>query len=231
MGKKAALCMGALVLAAPFLWAGDTASFVDLGFSADGRTYIFAQYGVQSSGLKPWADMFVVDVPANNFVPRGKASYVHDSPVSAGQDGTGALYRVIARNAALADQYGVSFLLQGQPLYIALENGGPAAGESIEFRDFQKGYTYKASLVPYVEGSGAGLKSSFYINLERTSRDGSKKTYTVGNPQVKRSLIGSYRIAKVVVAPGDGSMIFVIETRKTAGGDTEIRYMVEALRL
>jgi predicted secreted protein len=140
------------------------------------------------------------------------------------------LYRIIARNAALAERYGVSFLLQGQPLYIALENNA-AAGETIEFRDFEQGASYRAALVPYIEGSGANLKSSFYINLERTARDGSRKTYTVGTPQIKRPLIASYRIGKVVIAPGDGSVIFVIETRKPRGNDFEIRYMVEALRL
>jgi predicted secreted protein len=229
--KKAVFIIFALILCAS-LWAGDTASFVDLGFSPDGRTYIFAQYGVASATLRPWADMFVVDVPRNNFVSGGKISYVHDSPVTAGQDGSGALYRIIARNAALAEQYGVSFLLPGQPLYIALENHSPAAAaETIEFRDFEQGASYRATLVPYVEGSGAGLKSSFYINLERTARDGSKKTYTVGTPQIKRPLIASYRIGKVVIAPRDGSVIFVIETRKPSGNDFEIRYMVEALRL
>jgi predicted secreted protein len=228
--KKTVFIILALILCVS-LWAGDTASFVDLGFSPDGSVYIFAQYGVESSTLRPWADMFVVDVPRNNFVSGGKISYVHDRPVTAGQDGSGALYRIIARNAALAERYGVSFLLQGQPLYIALENRAAAMGETIEFRDFEQGASYRAVLVPYVEGSGTNLKSSFYINLERTARDGSKKTYTVGTPQIKRPLIASYRIGKVVIAPGDGSVIFVIETRKPRGNDFEIRYMVEALRL
>jgi predicted secreted protein len=228
--KKAVFIILALILCAS-LWAGDTASFVDLGFSSDGGIYIFAQYGVESSTLHPWADMFVVDVPRNNFVSGGKISYVHDSPVIAGQDGSGALYRIIARNAALAERYGVSFLLQGQPLYIALESHSAAEGETIEFRDFEQGASYRASLVPYVEGSGPSLKSSFYISLERTARDGSRKTYTVGNPQIKRPLIASYRIGKVVIAPRDGSLIFVIETRKPSGSNFEIRYMVEALRL
>jgi predicted secreted protein len=227
--KKAVFIIFALILCVS-LWAGDTASFVDLGFSPDGRTYIFAQYGVESATLRPWADMFIVDIPRNNFVPGGKISYIHDRPVIAGQDGSGALYRIIARNAALAERYGVSFLLQGQPLYIAMENR-TTAGETIEFRDFEQGASYRAVLVPYVEGSGTSLKSSFYINLERTAGDGSKKTYTVGTPQIKRPLIASYRIGKVVIAPGDGSLIFVIETRKPSGGDFEIRYMVEALRL
>ncbi|MDR2257824.1 MAG: DUF2259 domain-containing protein [Treponema sp.] len=225
------LAVPILMSAASVSWAGDAASFVDLGFSPDGRIYMFAQYGVQSQTLRPWADLFAVDVPRNNFVSGGRISYVHDSPVLAGQDGSGALYRIISRNTALADQYGVNFLRQGQPLYIALDNDPPSPGESIEFRDFESGNFFRASLVPLVEGSGENLKSSFYINLENTAPNGVRKPYVVGTPQLKRPLIASYRIKKVMIAPHDGSIIFVIEMKKQAGSGYDIRYMVEAARL
>ena len=229
----------ALALGVSGVWAGDTASFVDLGFSPDGKTYMFAQYGLQSKTLRPWADLFIVDVTRNNFVPGGKISYVHDNPVVSGQDGSGALFRVIARNASLAEKYGVNFCFQGQPLYIALDNAGidgspgqDAAGPAaIEFRDFESGASYRASLVSYVESSAGDLKSSFYINLERTAKDGSKKNYTMGTPQLKRPLVESYRIRKVMIAPRDGSMVMVIEMKKQEAGDSVIRYMVEALHL
>ena len=222
----------ALVLGSSCLWAGDTAIFVDLGFSPDGKIYMFGQYGIQSGSLKPWADLYVVDVPTNNFVTGGKISYVHTSPVVAGQDGAGALYRLVAKNAALAEKYKVDYLFQGQPLYISLENGlGGQNKESIEFRDFESGSSYKATLVPYIEGTGAQLKSSFYINLEHTAKNGTKKTYVVGTPQLKRPLIASYNIRKVMIAPKDGSMIFVIEMKKQSDSGYDIRYMVEAIRL
>jgi predicted secreted protein len=221
-----------LILYASYGWAGDIASYVDLGFSPDGSIYMFAQYGVQSKTLRPWADLFVVDVQRNEFVSGGRISYTHDRPVIAGQDGAGAFYRLISRNTALADHYGVNYLIQGQPLYISMD--GPDIthrGETVEFRDFEVGASYKATLVPTVEGTGATLKSSFYINLERTGRDGSKRNYTVGTPQLKRSFINSYHIKKVMIAPHDGSVIFVIEMRKQSDEGADIRYMVEALRL
>ena len=241
MAYRKILCTLAtvLLLEVSGLWAGDIASFVDLGFSPDGKMYMFAQYGVQSRTLKPWADLFVVDVPRNNFVSGGKVSYTHDNPVVAGQDGSGALFRLIARNASMAEKYRINYCFQGQPLYIALDGTpsaeAPGTGSSaqapVEFRDFETGASYRATMIPYTEGSGAALKSSFYITLERTARDGSKKTYTVGTPQLKRPLVASYRIRKVAIAPQDGSMIFIIEMKKQEGGDINIRYMVEALRL
>ena len=230
MPVRKTICTFAVILflGVNCLWAGDTATFVDLGFSPDGKTYVFAQYGIQSKTLKPWADLFVVDVPRNNFVSGGKISYVHDSPVVSGQDGSGALYRMIARNAAIAERYQVNYCFQGQPLFIAMDETAPTEAE---FRDFENGASYRASLISSVEGSGAGLKSSFYISLERTGKDDSKKTYIVGTPQLKRPLIASYRIRKVMIAPRDGSMIIVIEMRRHEGSEIDIRYMVEAVRL
>ena len=230
MPVRKSICTLAVILflGVNCLWAGDTATFVDLGFSPDGKTYMFAQYGVESKTLKPWADLLIVDVPRNNFVSGGKLSYVHDSPVVSGQDGSGALFGMVAKNAAIAERYRINYCFQGQPLFIAMDETAPAEAE---FRDFENGFSYRASLVSSVEGSGAGLKSSFFINLERTDKNGSKKTYIVGTPQLKRPLIASYRIRKVMIAPRDGSMIIVIEMRKQDGSETDIRYMVEAVRL
>ena len=231
MFYKKALCalLVILFISVSGLAAGDAATFVDLCFSPDGKIYMFAQYGVQSGTLRPWADLFVVDVPRNNFVSGGRISYIHDRPVIPGQDGAGALYRIISRNASLAERHQVNHCLQGQPLFVALDNAAPS--DPIEFRDFESGASYRATLNSLVEGSGASLKSSFFINLERTGRDGARKVYTVGTPQLKRPLIASYRIQKVMIAPHDGSMIMVIEMKRQDGSDFDIRYMVEALRL
>ena len=210
------------------LGAGDNASFVDLGFSPDGRTYIFAQYGVQSETLRPWADLFVVDVARNNFVPGGRINFVDSRPIRAGQDGSSALYHVITRNASLAQRHNVDFSLQGKPLFIVLDN--TVRNNTVEFRDFENEVFYRATLVSNVQGQGAGLRSSFLINIERIARDGSRKNYTVGTPQLWRPLIESYRIRKVLISPDEGSMILVIEMKRLEGEEYSIRYMVEALR-
>ncbi|MDR2070493.1 MAG: DUF2259 domain-containing protein [Treponema sp.] len=221
-----------ITVCAACLWAGDIATFADLGFSPDGKTYLFGQYGIQTKTLRPWADIYLVDVLKNDFVSGGRISYTHDSPATAGQDGSGALYRLISRNAALTERYGINFLLQGQVLYIATDEKAPTnRGESIEFRDFEQGVSYKASLIPTTEGSGAALTSSFSIIMERTARDGLKKSYSVGNPQVKRPLITSYHIRKVIVPPKNNSIVFVIEMWKQGdSGGQDVRYMVETLK-
>jgi hypothetical protein len=123
----------------------------------------------------------------------------------------------------------VNFLLQGQPLFVALDAPSPVSNQSIEFRDFSVDASYMASLVSKVEGSGTNLTSSFHIELEKTGRDGTRKTYTVGTPAFRRPQIVSYRILKVITAPVGGSMIMVIEMKRQSGTDYDIRYMVESL--
>jgi predicted secreted protein len=231
--KSFYLVITAFIFGGLYLWAGDNASFVDLGFSPDGKVYMFAQYGVDSRTLRPWAELGVVDVPRNNFVSGGRVSHTYTDVVVAGQDGSGALFRLITQNSALADRYGITFLHHGQPLYISLETSSSPGdgGETVEFRDFQAGASYKASLIPTLEGYGANLKSSFYINVEKTAGDGSKRSYVVGTPQIKRPLITSYRIRKAMIAPQEGSLIFVIEMKKPGDSGFDLRYMVEALKL
>jgi len=221
---------GFFILNVSVLRAGDSASFVDLGFSSDGSVYMFAQYGVRTDVLKPWADLFIVDVERNNFVPQGRISYTHDRPIEAGQDGSGALYRLISENAGIVERYKVLYTNQGQPLYIAL-NGDPAyEGHTITFRDFVSGLFYRANLVEKINGSGKNTQSSFYITLESTDNDGETKTLTIGTPRLERPAILSYRIKKVLVAPSGNALIFVIEMKRHAENGHDIRYMVEALR-
>ena len=213
------------------LWAGDTATFVDLGFSPDGKIYMFGQFGVQSGTLKPWADLFIVDVERNNFVSGGRRSFVNDRQVVSGQDGSGALFHLVAQNAALAARYNIDYCFQGQPLFIALDTKPTDPPGTIEFRDFEKDIFYRATLVSQVEGSGSSLRSSFYIDLERTKNDGSRRTYKVGTPQFQRPMVSAYHIRKVMIAPHDGSMIFVIKMIMPEGRNFNVRYMVEAVRL
>jgi len=213
------------------LWAGDSASFVDLGFSQDGKTYMFGQYGVKSPSLTPWAELFVVDVRSNNFVPKGKFSHTQPSPIKAGQDGSGVLYKLLSGNTAVPNSYGINFQNQGLPLYISRDENPPENGETIEFRDFLSGKSYTAQLIPTVFRNGTIISSSFYINLECRLPGGQVKTYTVGTPQVKRAQISTYNMKRVIIDASGESIIFVIEMKRVAENSHDVRYMVEALRL
>jgi predicted secreted protein len=209
------------------LSAGDVAVFEDLGFSEDGRIYMFAQYGVRENSLLPWAELRIVNVRANDFVPNGILTYTHNEHINPGQDGSGALYKLISANSGLIRRYAVPFLHQGLPLFVTLLNASAPDGDSISFRDFEKSYYYTAKVVPYNEGHGASLRSSFFIELSRRGADGTIKRFVAGSPEIKRNGVESYSIKKVLSAPDSKAMIFVIELRMQNGN---VRYMVEALK-
>jgi len=230
--KKTVLIVSILLLTCiSALWAGDTAVFVDLGFSSDGRTYMFGQHGVLSPSLRPWADLYAVDVSSNSFVPSGKITFTQDTPIRAGQDGSGILHRLVSGNSNLSSRHGVNFQNQGLPLYISRDENPPARGERIEFRDFLSGKSYRANLIPSFTGSGQNVRSQFYIDLTVTSPDGTSKTYTVGTPNYTRQKIAQYNIKRVLIDDKGGSVIFVIEMKRAAENGYDIRYMVEAVRL
>ncbi|MDR2731498.1 MAG: DUF2259 domain-containing protein [Treponema sp.] len=215
------------------LWAGDTAVFVDLGFSPDGRMYMFGQYGVLSPSLRPWADLYIVDVAGNTFAPNGRVSLTDSAPIRAGQDGSGILHRLVSNNSSLTNRYGINFQNQGLPLYIARDEYPAPRGETIDFRrDFLSGEKYTARLIPTVTGSGQNVRSSFYINMEVISPNGQvKRSYTVGTPGFVRQKIASYNIKKVLINSDENSVIFVIEMKRVADNGYDVRYMVEAVRL
>jgi len=213
------------------LWAGDTAVFVDLGFSSDGRTYMFGQYGVLSPSLRPWADLFIVDVAGNSFVQNGRVSLIDSTPIKAGQDGSGILHRLVSNNSNLTNLYRIDFQNQGLPLYISRDENPPSHGEKIDFRDFLSGKSYVAQLIPTITGSGQNVRSQFYINLEVSSPNGLFKTYKVGNPSFVRQGIVQYNIKRVLIDANGGSLIFVIEMMRVTDNGFDIRYMVETVRL
>jgi len=212
------------------LWAGDTAVFVDLGFSSDGRTYMFGQYGVLSPSLRPWADLYIVDVVTNTFVQNGKVSLTESAPIKAGQDGSGILHRLVSNNSTLTNRYRINFQNQGLPLYISRDERPPSHGEKIDFRDFLSGKSYIAQLIPTITGSGQNVRSQFYINLE-VSSNGQFRTYKVGTPNFVRQGIVQYNIKRVLIDANGNSVIFVIETMHVTDNGYDVRYMVEALRL
>jgi len=213
------------------LWAGDTVVFVDLGFSPDGRTYMFGQHGVLSPSLHPWAEIFVIDVTRNSFVPNGRVQFTQGSPIRAGQDGSGVFHQLLSNNTALTGRYSINFQNQGLPLYVSREESPPDRGERITFRDFLSGKSYTAQLNPTITGTGQNVRSQFHISLDVTSSNGQVRNYTVGTPTFQRQGIVQYNIKRVIIDSSGSSVIFIIEMKRIAASGFDIRYMVEAVRL
>ena len=55
--KKSFVCSLFLIIGLSALSAGDVATFVDKGFSEDGKYYVFGQYGKTDKKFQGWAEL------------------------------------------------------------------------------------------------------------------------------------------------------------------------------
>jgi len=216
------------VASAVSAYAGDVANFVSLGFSPDGGRFAFAQYGVTDGAYSAYADIFCVDIAKNAFVADGVFA-LPASAATAGKDGAGAFSDVQGRAAPFLAKQAIDNAAQGRALYVFAEENDPQ--KEIAFRDFDTGASYRVTVSTLTVGSGATLKSSFYITLSKIGPDGKEIRKVVGSPAVKRAGVKGYLIRRIVVDQSGKSLVFVIE--KTVAGDKgdSVRYMVETIRL
>lgn len=227
--KRAALAGLALAVSLT-AFAGDIAAFQNLGFSADSRYFMFGQYGVAAKGGTPYADIFIVDVSRNAFVPGATRSFQGTAVADPASSGIGALFSLFRDSVSLAQKHAIDHTAAGRPLYILVDGEQPK--ESIEFRDFPTGWSYKVGLYQSASGSGETVQSSFHIVLTR-SKGGASRSYTLGLPNLVRTGVKRYLIRQILLAPDEKSLVAVVEKQMengTAGGFSA-RYMVETVRL
>lgn len=214
-----------LLLCSTALFAGDIASFENLGFSADATTFAFAQYGVDDDTSHAFAELYVVDVADNAFVANGSYVETFDALLVPGQDGRGALYSVLADARPTLTHHEVDHMAVGRPVYILIDGDEPKS--HLAFRDFGTGSRYEIDLLQSSRGSGTEVRASFHIVMTVTRSDGESISKTIGRPSYFREGVGSYRIVQILLAPDNRSIVFVVEKRIPTDDGFDVRFMVE----
>lgn len=210
-------------------FGGDVATFVNLGFSPDSRTFVFAQYGIQRQNGHPFAEMYVVDVPGNRFVDGGVFTRAFTAPAAVGSDGIGALFTILPTAAEVLRRHTIDHLRQGRLIYLLVN--GREEGQVLNFRDFESGTRYRIALVQNARGTGAGGSAAFHLEVTVTRANGQTSTVTVGRSGFFRNGVNAYRIRQVLVAPDERSLVVVMERITNLADGEQIRYMVETVRL
>jgi predicted secreted protein len=229
MTKRSLIAVFAVLAALVPAFAGDVATFVNLGFSADSSYYMFGQYGVDLATGAPWAETFLVDTRLNDFVPRGNVRKSFDARLEAGQDAAGAFYSLFAEQVPIAARHKIDHLKTGRLLYILVDGEEPPA--TLSFRDFKTGASYEIALNQSMVETKDSATSSFGIAVSVTSKEGQTKRATGGNPDIKRAGVKSYVIRRIQIAPNERTLVFIVEKRMAAKGDSAVRYMVESLAM
>jgi predicted secreted protein len=207
--------------------AGDIATFVNLGFSHDSDTFMFSQYGIDAETSKPFANLYVVNVPKNDFVPSGVIEKDFEVEIFPGQDGSGAFYTILEENVDLVKTYDIGHLNQGRLVYLLVNGAEPKS--HIEFRDFNTGNRYEINLVQMTVGEGKSARAAFHIQLSVFRPNGEVDAHTVGLPGYYRDGVSTYRIKQVVLAPDEQSIVFVVAKEMVRDRGKTIRYMVETV--
>lgn len=227
MKKALGICL--LLLLAVSVYSGDIASFQNLGFSPDGRYFMFGQYGILEDSLKHYAQLYTVDVRANRFVSDGTMEEHYDEELEPGQTGIGALFTLFGGADSLVSRYNINHMMSGRLLYILINGREPKA--HLEFQDFVARKRYKVDLVQSQFGSDENVSASFHINLSVTSQNGDQKVFTVGLPNYKREGVRRYQIRQILLAPDDLSLVFIVEKEEIAETGVNVRYMVETVQV
>jgi len=229
--KKIFLAGAALIFSMMTLAAGDVATFVDKGFSEDGKYYVFGQYGRTDKKYQGWAEIYQVDIAKNDFVDSGVFK-TKPSAVTADKTGAEVYEALEAKSYFHFKNLNCEKADANQLIYIC-DDADKSGTDKIVFKDFNGSEidnpnTFNIQLVPTVSGYGKNVKSSFYIMVEK--KDSEQKLISrtqVGSPDVVRKGVSAYKIEKIMCDKTQHNFIFVVEKTVEDEDGPSIRYMVE----
>jgi len=229
---KAALSILLFTLSIPVVMAGELATLENLGFSGNARYFMFGQHVLQNDTGQAYAEIGVVDIPTNAFVPGGwrKASW----KTTPNQSSRGALYELLNDSRDLKERYGINHLRQGRLLYTRNNGDETIRGEgeemarapALRFRDFERGLEFVVTL--RMENDPVSAAASFYIELTTTDSYGAIADYTAGRKGYMRSGVVSYRIDRIWCSSDGRSLVLAVAKEDE---NSSISYMVETLVL
>jgi len=223
------LTVAIILLAAP-VWAGDVASFVNLGFSPDSGYYMFGQYGVDTQTGTPYAETFVVDTKKNDFVQKGTARMTYAVRPEPGQDSAAAFYALLAdQGAAKLKEYKIDPLRQGRIVYLLVNGETPS--DALTFKDYKTDAQWEVQLRPTSVEVNGEITSAFGISVTIKAKSGSVKRFEAGNPGIKRKGVRGYAIRRILVTPDEKTLVFIVEKRIVTKDGDSVRYMVETVRV
>lgn len=217
------------------LSAGDVATFVDKGFTEDGKYYIFGQYGRTDKKYQGWAEIFQVDISKNDFVSSGVFK-TKPTAVTADKSGSEVYEALEGKSYYYFKNLKLEKASPDQVLYI-LDDIKKSGTDTIEFKDFNNSdlenpNIYSIKLHPTITGSGVNVKSSFYIDVCKKDANGNVLSRTkVGSPDIVRKGISNYKIERIMCDKSTKNFIFVIEKILEDETGVSIRYMVEAAQI
>lgn len=218
-----------IMISVGHLFSGDTARFVNLGFSGDGSYFMFAQHGYTAATGTVYSDLYIVDVKRNVFTAGGVNHGEYETVIEPGQSSDGALYTLLEETANNRKRFNISYLEKGRPLYIRIPvEGDESTSNSLQFRDFEREMKYTIDLKQNISEISGELSSTFYIDLLIEYKNGVSKKLKIGHPDFSRKGIKEYNINRILLSPEENSLVFIISKTDT---NLNVRYMIETVNI
>lgn len=204
------------------LFAGDAATFCSIGWSEDNAYYAFAQFGEQDGSGFPYAELYVVDVEKNDFVPAGVFEQLWQDEVDSGANGINVLLELRVQADSLLAAYNISAREHMLPVF-------KAEGQECEHAAWSHSESFVLDLVQQAKGDAGTYESEAAFHLLFKPNDDS--TLTIGNKNRYRKNVLRYDINRVFHSSDTKTLVVVIRLTKLGFEGPDIRYMVETLRL
>ncbi|MBR4372763.1 MAG: DUF2259 domain-containing protein [Treponema sp.] len=228
------LLSGIFFICASFsAFCGDEAAFVDIGFSDDGKTYVFGEYGMTDIDFQGYAEIYTVDVEQNNFV-KGGIFRVQPAPSTYAKPGRDVYDGLFKKARWWLRKYNCSPVDSEHVIYNA---DGLVSGDSeIVFKDLEgstveREIFYHIKLIKTIDDEKKPVRSSFFITLEKADGNGHTLSRNIiGSPDVKRQNVVDYKIEKIFLDKSNRSLVFVVAKTLQDKSGNSVRYMVEAIR-
>lgn len=214
------------------LIAGDVATFVDKGFTADGKYYVFGQYGRTDKKYQGWAEIYQVDVAKNDYVDGG---VFRTKPTAVTADKSGAeVYQALEAKSYYYFKNIKTTVSDADHVLYVCNDTEKKGTDKIVFKDFRadnidEAESFSIQLVSTVFGSEKNVRSSFWILVKKLDANGNVLwEKTVGSPDITRKGITGYKIERIMCDESGKNFIFVVEKIQEDDTGISVRYMVEA---
>lgn len=232
--KKSVICGLIFAICFSTIHAGDVATYVDKGFTDDGKYYVFGQYGKTDKKFQGYAEIYQVDIEKNDYVDGGVFK-TKPSAVTADKNGCDVYDALEAKSYYYFKDLKCETANLDHVLYI-LDDVSKTGIDEIVFTDFrgseiENQNSYHIQLIPTLKGEGKNCRSSFYIMVDKKDSEGNIiESHKVGSPNIVRKGITNYKIERIFCDKSEQNLIFVIEKILEDDAGISIRYMVEAAK-
>ena len=188
-----------------FLFAGDKAEFVSLGWSENYFYYSYGQYGIEDGSGFPYAEICIVNVEKNIFVENGILRDRLDSDTT-NTSGLNLFLNLVNKANSLFTKYSINELKPFKILVPSIKTHRDSAciflkdNLELNFRLVQKS---KGDIHQY------SSTAAFFVKIS-SEKIGER---LVGNIKIFRQGVISYSLERVLSGPGKQYIVIVVQKK------------------